>query len=133
MGYKNQQSGDLDKALSFYSMAVGLDPYYAAAHNDLGIIYEMKGLFVAAEKKYLKTIYIDPKYLSAYTNLAYLYEKRGDISIALLTTILQIVHWFNPVLWFAFYKMRLDREKACDELALSKLDLKKGQFDVSTN
>lgn len=48
--------------------------------------------------------------------------KRGDIPVALLATILQIVHWFNPVLWFAFYKMRLNREIACDELVLSKLE-----------
>ncbi len=51
------------------------------------------------------------------------HHKRGDISVALLATILQILHWFNPVIWFAFYKMRLSRELACDELVLSKIKI----------
>jgi len=35
------------------------------------------------------------------------------------TTAVQIAHWFNPVIWFAFCRMRADRELACDALALS--------------
>ena len=54
--------------------------------------------------------------------------KRNDIQIAWMTTLLQIVHWFNPLIWFAFYKMRLDREKACDEMSLSKLEGEKPQI-----
>jgi hypothetical protein len=34
-------------------------------------------------------------------------------------TGLQIVHWFNPILWLGFRRMAADRELACDELALS--------------
>ncbi len=34
-------------------------------------------------------------------------------------TGLQIVHWFNPLVWVAFHRMRVDRELACDALALS--------------
>jgi len=34
-------------------------------------------------------------------------------------TLLQIVHWFNPVIWLASSRMRTDRELACDALALS--------------
>ncbi|MEO6053898.1 MAG: M56 family metallopeptidase [Chthoniobacterales bacterium] len=45
--------------------------------------------------------------------------KRHDILINWLTTILQIVHWFNPLVWIAFRQMRADREQACDALVLS--------------
>lgn len=48
--------------------------------------------------------------------------KRRDILINWLTTVLQALHWFNPVIWYAFHRMRGDREPACDALALSCID-----------
>ena len=47
--------------------------------------------------------------------------KRNDIMIGYLTTVLQAVHWFNPLIWYAFYRMRCDRELTCDGLALSSI------------
>jgi bla regulator protein BlaR1 len=44
--------------------------------------------------------------------------RRGDLWINMLVCILQIVHWFNPMLWWAFSRMRHDRELATDALAL---------------
>ena len=44
--------------------------------------------------------------------------KRGDLWLNWLVTVLQVVHWFNPLLWFGFARLRADRELACDELAL---------------
>jgi hypothetical protein len=48
--------------------------------------------------------------------------KRKDILVNWLTSFLQILHWFNPILWYAFYKMREDQEVACDGLALTCLN-----------
>jgi len=45
--------------------------------------------------------------------------KRLDIFCNWLITFLQILHWFNPILWFAFNRMRSDLEIACDSLVLS--------------
>jgi beta-lactamase regulating signal transducer with metallopeptidase domain/thiol-disulfide isomerase/thioredoxin len=45
--------------------------------------------------------------------------RRRDMLVQWLITGLRIIHWFNPVLWFAFRRMAADRELACDELALS--------------
>lgn len=45
--------------------------------------------------------------------------KRKDIPVNCITCILQILHWFNPIIWYSFYRMRQDREVACDALALS--------------
>ena len=49
------------------------------------------------------------------------HHKRKDILLAHITTLLQILHWFNPLMWIAFYKIRLDREIACDGMALDRL------------
>ncbi|MCJ7685880.1 MAG: M56 family metallopeptidase, partial [Desulfobacteraceae bacterium] len=46
--------------------------------------------------------------------------KRHDIYLGWLTSLLQILHWFNPLVWFAFYRMRADREFSCDALVLSR-------------
>ncbi|NJL19072.1 MAG: hypothetical protein HC901_01855 [Bdellovibrionaceae bacterium] len=46
--------------------------------------------------------------------------QRGDLIVQWLVTWLQAVHWFNPVLWFAFRRMRLDREPATDALVLDR-------------
>ncbi|HEV2209893.1 MAG TPA: M56 family metallopeptidase [Verrucomicrobiae bacterium] len=47
--------------------------------------------------------------------------KRHDILAGWVVTALQIVHWFNPLVWLAFGRMRLDRELACDAMALAYL------------
>ncbi len=45
--------------------------------------------------------------------------KRGDIPVNWLATLLLILNWFNPLVWYAFHRMQADRELACDALALS--------------
>lgn len=45
--------------------------------------------------------------------------KRGDLPLNWLACVLQSMHWFNPLLWFAFARMREDREAACDAQVLS--------------
>ncbi len=45
--------------------------------------------------------------------------KRRDVYIGWWAAILQILHWFNPLIWFAFRRMRADQEMAADALALS--------------
>jgi len=45
--------------------------------------------------------------------------KRGDIYVRWLTAVLQILHWFNPLIWLGFQQMYADQEMACDALAMS--------------
>lgn len=47
--------------------------------------------------------------------------KRGDIYVRWLTALLQILHWFNPLIWFGFRQMQADQETACDALAMSRM------------
>lgn len=44
--------------------------------------------------------------------------KRRDLVLNWVVTALQVVHWFNPLLWLGFYRWRADREMACDALVL---------------
>jgi len=48
--------------------------------------------------------------------------KRHDIFVSYLVSMVQILHWFNPLIWLAFYRMRADRELACDALVLSTMN-----------
>ena len=45
--------------------------------------------------------------------------KRQDMAVNWLMTILQVAHWFNPLIWLAFGRAAVDRESACDELVLA--------------
>lgn len=45
--------------------------------------------------------------------------KRRDVSLNWLLAVLQILHWFNPIIWIGFSKLRADRELACDALAIA--------------
>ncbi|MGO4106348.1 M56 family metallopeptidase [Paenibacillus sp. YAF4_2] len=47
--------------------------------------------------------------------------RRRDIAMNWLMNILLSVHWFNPLLWYAYHKMRADQEMACDAWALSRI------------
>jgi bla regulator protein BlaR1 len=49
--------------------------------------------------------------------------KRHDVFVAHFVSIVQVLHWFNPLVWLAFYRMRADRELACDALVLSKMNV----------
>jgi bla regulator protein BlaR1 len=45
--------------------------------------------------------------------------KRHDVAINWLASILQALHWFNPIVHLVFARLRSDRELAADELVLS--------------
>lgn len=48
--------------------------------------------------------------------------RRHDIFVGYLVSLLQTLHWFNPLVWLAFHRLRADRELACDALALSTMN-----------
>ena len=47
--------------------------------------------------------------------------KRRDILVGYIASVLHILHWFNPLVALAMHQMRIDREPACDAMALSRL------------
>ncbi|MHC4564446.1 MAG: M56 family metallopeptidase [Planctomycetota bacterium] len=48
--------------------------------------------------------------------------KQRDIYLGWLMALLHVAHWFNPLMWFAFSRIRTDREIACDRLAISTME-----------
>ncbi len=52
--------------------------------------------------------------------------KRFDNGVKLISYFLLVLHWFNPLVWLAFYLMTKDMEMSCDEAVISKNpDIKK--------
>ncbi len=47
--------------------------------------------------------------------------RRKDIAVNWLLTVLRLVYFFNPLVWYAFHKIREDGEAACDAAALRYL------------
>jgi len=47
--------------------------------------------------------------------------RRRDIYTSWWAAVLQIAHWFNPLIWFAFRRMRADQEMAADALVLRQM------------
>jgi len=45
--------------------------------------------------------------------------KRSDIALNWLISFVLVLHWFNPLVWYAFSRLRADRELACDALVLA--------------
>ncbi|MGL6104954.1 M56 family metallopeptidase [Romboutsia sp.] len=50
------------------------------------------------------------------------HHKRKDILINYILIILQSIHWFNPIIWYSFKKMREDMEIATDEMVLKTIN-----------
>ena len=67
----------------------------------------------------IETLGLDELHYVFLHELAHL--RRLDIYLAWLVCLLQVLHWFNPLIWFAFRRMRADQEMACDALVLSRI------------
>jgi|GEM_PF-504243 len=81
-GLENQRMGNIPMAMSLYQKAIALDPTYAVAYNDLGVIYEAAGFPDRAKESYFRAIKVDPSYLSSYSNIALFYEDQRDLDRA---------------------------------------------------
>ncbi|RKY36987.1 MAG: hypothetical protein DRP78_02235 [Candidatus Omnitrophota bacterium] len=77
-GLQMQRQGDFTNAIKYYQKALLIDPDYITVHNDLGILYEQRGMDEKAKTEYLVVLKLDPRYVKAHSNLALLYEKLGD-------------------------------------------------------
>ena len=44
--------------------------------------------------------------------------RRGDNLWNLLAAVLLVLHWFNPIAWWAWHRLRVDQETSCDAAVL---------------
>lgn len=58
--------------------------------------------------------------------------KRGDIIVTYLLNILNVLYWFNPLVWLAVRLINKDMETACDAVVLKYLGLEKRQEYIET-
>ncbi|WP_129595882.1 M56 family metallopeptidase [Anaerophilus nitritogenes] len=98
-------------------------------HKDL-LIFKVKGIQTPAifgwiRPRILLPIDIEKKLSPKGLEHIILHElvhfKRKDIVLFWITGILQIIHWFNPIIWYGFYEMRQDCEISCDSMVLSSI------------
>jgi beta-lactamase regulating signal transducer with metallopeptidase domain len=98
-------------------------------YRDISIIYDdylrTPSLFGIIKPKLLVSPEILYKLSEEEKRYVFLHElahfKRKDILINWLLVIIQALHWFNPIIWYAFNKIHEDCEVACDAYVLSKL------------
>jgi len=77
LGYDEQQKGNLNEALAYYTKAASLGVESAPMYNDIGVLYEAIDLYSRAKHFYLLALETDAQYLPPYLNLAYLYQRLG--------------------------------------------------------
>ncbi len=56
---------------------------------------------------------------------------RFDAAVNLLQIIVQGVFWFHPLVWWANKKIRAEREKCCDEMAIARLNAKAKDYSTA--
>ena len=81
-GQRLQKAGDLQSAETAYQKAILLNPGYAEAYNDLGVILESRGDTKGAESFYQRALQINPSLAAAHSNLGLLYERLGRMEEA---------------------------------------------------
>jgi tetratricopeptide (TPR) repeat protein len=73
-----QSSAEREKVRSLLEKAIRLDPLYAAAYLQLGIVHSDTDDFTGAIAQYKKATELDPKLPEAHYRLALAYKRTGD-------------------------------------------------------
>ena len=76
--------GRLHDAKRLYQEALGLDPGYIDALNNVGVIYIHEKDYLSAKRCFEKAIRLKPEYVEPYYNLACLYAIKDEINQGLV-------------------------------------------------
>ena len=71
-----------DEAIDAYRRVVAIDPTYAAAWNNLGLLLHRMGQYDEARRAYATALAQDERCCQAAYNLGSLHEDRGDVELA---------------------------------------------------
>ena len=77
-GNMDTNAGDFERAISTFSVAIGLNPQYALAFYGRGVAYGKKGKNDQAIADYNQAIRLDPRYALAFVSRGLAYERKGD-------------------------------------------------------
>ncbi|CAI8591015.1 unnamed protein product [Vicia faba] len=75
-------AGNTQEEFQKYFEALKVDPYYAPAYYNLGVVYTVQSKMDAAASMIEKAIITNLTYAEAYNNLGVLYRDVGDIALA---------------------------------------------------
>jgi len=64
---------------------------------------------------------IDPQQLEAIIAHELAHIKRNDFLVNIFQNIVEIIFFYNPFVWWISSQIKIEREKACDDLALSMI------------
>ncbi|MGQ9705612.1 MAG: tetratricopeptide repeat protein [bacterium] len=78
---KGRYSGDLNKAIMFYSRCKELDKNFLPAYFNLGVVYQKLGFFDSAEGEYKKALNIENEW-RVHHNLGLIFYSKGDFKKA---------------------------------------------------
>jgi tetratricopeptide (TPR) repeat protein len=78
LAVKKHQEGKTDIAQELYNQVLKIDPLYARAHSNLGVIFKELGENQKAKGYFEKAIEIDPNYINAYYNLGVVFKELGE-------------------------------------------------------
>ncbi len=79
-----------DKAIAYLQQAAALDPEYAAAHYNLGIKLEKKGLIRKAEASYKKALELNPRDILPMIKLIWIYMQCKDSEVKDITGAIKL-------------------------------------------
>lgn len=96
-------------------------------HSRVSVVYDVDlkspALFGWRKAKIIISPQIIDKLSREELQYVFLHElshlKRRDLWMNFLVTLLQVVYWFNPFIWYALHQMKQDCEIACDATALN--------------
>lgn len=78
-----QKGGRFQEAKRLYEEALGLDPDYVDALNNLGVIYIHDKKYSEARAFFAKAIRLKPDYVDSHYNLACLHAVKGEVAQSL--------------------------------------------------
>lgn len=77
-GLRAYRRGRYDRALTAWSRAVEIFPWYPSAHYNLGVLHSKAGRIDEAIAAYRKAVELNPKLAKAYFNLGNAYLAKGE-------------------------------------------------------
>jgi len=80
---KESDPAHWDEAIDAYRRVVEIDPTYAAAWNNLGLLLHRMGHYDEAQESYATALTQDERCCQAAYNLGSLHEDRGDVEMAI--------------------------------------------------
>jgi tetratricopeptide (TPR) repeat protein len=82
-GDKYYQAGDIERAMTEFNLALGLDPDNINVHNSLGVCYGIKEDLDKALQEFKNAMRLAPKEIMAIYNTGYVYFLKKEYSTAL--------------------------------------------------